>query len=243
MKKLQTAIRYECLTSVKYIWTFYTIMLSSVAVVFITLKLCLGNSDNINMSALENSSIIYIGILGIMGFKEDFKMLIQNGFTRKYIFISTITMFMFMSATLALLDTFVGLAMPLMIPDYRTLFGLVYSYKNQYLINWFLLFLTYTFVSSVTYFLVVLFNKIGKIFFISFIIALGMFLGFILPLLFVYVIPENVVQNIFTFLSRIAGFTANGTINYLYPIASLIITSGIFGGLTYLILRRTELKT
>ena len=57
------------------------------------------------------------------------------------------------------------------------------------------------------------------------------------------VIPENIIQNIFTFLSRIAGFTADGTINYLYPIASLIIGAGIFGGITYLILRRTELKT
>ena len=65
MKKLQTAIRYECLTSVKYIWIFYTIMLSIVAVVFITLKLCLGSNENISMSALENSSIIYLSLIHI----------------------------------------------------------------------------------------------------------------------------------------------------------------------------------
>ena len=243
MKKLQTAIRYECLTSVKYIWIFYTIMLSIVAVVFITLKLCLGNNENISMSALENSSIIYIGILGVMGFTEDFKMLIQNGFTRKYIFISTISMFMFIAAVLAFFDTIIGSVAPLVMTEYKNFFGLIYGIKNQYLLNWLLLFLTYTFVSSVTYFFVVLFNKIGKYFFIAFMVALGIILGFIVPLLFVYVIPENVIQNIFTFLSRIAGFTSDGTINYLYPIVSLIIGSGIFGGITYLILRRTELKT
>ena len=243
MKKLQTAIRYECLTSVKYIWIFYTIMLSIVAVVFITLKLCLGNNENISMSALESSSIIYIGILGIMGFTEDFKMLIQNGFTRKYIFISTISMFMFIAAVLAFFDTIIGSVAPLVMTEYKNFFGLIYGIKNQYLLNWLLLFLTYTFVSSVTYFFVVLFNKIGKYFFIAFMVALGIILGFIVPLLFVYVIPENVIQNIFTFLSRIAGFTSDGTINYLYPIASLIIGTGIFGGITYLILRRTELKT
>lgn len=127
--------------------------------------------------------------------------------------------------------------------EYKNFFGLIYGIKNQYLLNWLLLFLTYTFVSSVTYFFVVLFNKIGKYFFIAFMVALGIILGFIVPLLFVYVIPENVIQNIFTFLSRIAGFTSDGTINYLYPIASLIIGAGIFGGITYLILRRTELKT
>lgn len=243
MKKLQTAIRYECLTSVKYIWIFYTIMLSIVAVVFITLKLCLGNNENISMSALETSSIIYIGILGIMGFTEDFKMLIQNGFTRKYIFISTISMFMFIAAVLAFFDTIIGSVAPLVMTEYKNFFGLIYGIKNQYLLNWLLLFLTYTFVSSVTYFFVVLFNKIGKYFFIAFMVALGIILGFIVPLLFVYVIPENVIQNIFTFLSRIAGFTSDGTINYLYPIASLIIGAGIFEGITYLILRRTELKT
>ena len=243
MKKLQTAIRYECLTSVKYIWIFYTIMLSIVAAVFITLKLCLGNNENISMSALENCSIIYIGILGVMGFTEDFKMLIQNGFTRKYIFISTISMFMFMAAVLSFFDTIIGSVAPLVMTEYKNFFGLIYGIKNQYLLNWLLLFLTYTFVSSVTYFFVVLFNKIGKYFFIAFMVALGIILGFIVPLLFVYVVPENIIQNIFTFLSRIAGFTADGTINYLYPIVSLIIGTGIFGGITYLILRRTELKT
>lgn len=241
MKKLQTAIRYQCSTSVRYIWIFYTIMLSIVAVVFITLKLCLGNDENINMSALENSSIIYIGILGIMGFTEDFKMLMQSGFTRKYIFISTISMFIFMAAVLALIDTAIGSVMPLMLPEYRNIFGAIYGYKNQYLLNWVMLFLTYTFVSSLTYFFVVLYNKIGKIFFIAFMVALGIILGFIIPLFFVYVIPANVIDNIFTFLVRIAGFTSNG-INYFYPIISLIIASGFFGGITYLILRRTELK-
>lgn len=243
MKKLQTAIRYECSTSIRYIWIFYTIMLSIVAVVIITLKLCLGNNENINMSALENSSIIYIGVVGIMGFTEDFKMLIQNGFTRKYIFISTITMFMFMSAFLALLDTVIASVIPLIIPDYRNIFGFIYGYKNQYILNWLLLFLTYTLVSCITYFFVVLYNKIGKIFFIAFMVALGITLCFIVPLLFVYVIPENVIHNILTFLTRIAGFTADGKINYLYPIVSMIIASGIFGGIAYLILRRTELKT
>lgn len=178
-----------------------------------------------------------------MGFTEDFKMLIQNGFTRKYIFISTISMFMFIAAVLAFFDTIIGSAAPLVITEYKNFFGLIYGIKNQYLLNWLLLFLTYTFVSSVTYFFVVLFNKIGKYFFIAFMVALGIILGFIVPLLFVYVIPENIIQNIFTFLSRIAGFTADGTINYLYPIVSLIIGAGIFGGITYLILRRTELKT
>ena len=201
MKKLQTAIRYECLTSVKYIWIFYTIMLSIVAVVFITLKLCLGNNENISMSALESSSIIYIGILGIMGFTEDFKMLIQNGFTRKYIFISTISMFMFIAAVLAFFDTIIGSVAPLVMTEYKNFFGLIYGIKNQYLLNWLLLFLTYTFVSSVTYFFVVLFNKIGKYFFIAFMVALGIILGFIVPLLFFFVVPENIIQNIFTFLS------------------------------------------
>lgn len=40
-----------------------------------------------------------------MGFKSDFKMLIQNGFTRKYIFISTMAVMSFMSIVGSVIDT------------------------------------------------------------------------------------------------------------------------------------------
>ena len=93
MKKLKSIIQYECMTSFKYIWMFYAIQYLSVGFISIVIGLVLGNFDDIGTNFLEINTLIYVGILGVLGFHDDFKMLIQNGFTRKYIFIETISMF------------------------------------------------------------------------------------------------------------------------------------------------------
>ena len=105
MKKLGTVIRYECVTSFKYIWIFYAIEYAVVAAVFLLSYITNGSSGKIGTNGLEFNSFIYVGILGILGFKEDFKMLIQNGFTRKYIFLSTFSLFAFISGIMSLVDT------------------------------------------------------------------------------------------------------------------------------------------
>lgn len=86
MKKLGTVIRYECVTSFKYIWVFYICVFAAISVISAIIYISTGDMEKIGTNGLELNSMIYVGILGVFGFKEDFKMLIQNGFTRKYIF-------------------------------------------------------------------------------------------------------------------------------------------------------------
>ena len=45
-----------------------------------------GSFENVGTNCLEINTLFFVSILGALGFKEDFKTLIQNGFTRKYIF-------------------------------------------------------------------------------------------------------------------------------------------------------------
>lgn len=65
------------MTSFKYIWIFYAIEYAVVAAVFVLSYITNGSSGKIGTNGLEFNSFIYVGILGILGFKEDFKMLIQ----------------------------------------------------------------------------------------------------------------------------------------------------------------------
>ena len=39
-------------------------------------------------NTLEFSSIVFVSVIGVLGYKEDFKALLQNGYTRKYISVS-----------------------------------------------------------------------------------------------------------------------------------------------------------
>ena len=95
MKKLRILIQYECMTSFKYIWLFYAIMYAIVLLIYIMVSAITGDSETAGTSCLEMNTFIYVGILGALGYSEDFKMMIQNGFTRKYIFAATLSMFAF----------------------------------------------------------------------------------------------------------------------------------------------------
>ena len=102
MNKLKSIIQYECMTSFKYIWIFYAIQYAIVGLITLIIGIVSGSFENVGTNCLEINTLFFVSILGALGFKEDFKTLIQNGFTRKYIFIAALSLFSFMSGIMHL---------------------------------------------------------------------------------------------------------------------------------------------
>ena len=241
MKNLKSIIQYECMTSFKYIWIFYAIQYALIGFITIIIGLIMGTFEDVGTNCLEMNTLIYIGILGVLGFKDDFKMLIQNGFTRKYIFIETISMFCFISGTMALVDTIVGNLIHHINNNYSSVYGGIYGYGNIFM-NWLWLFLLYVTVCSLLYFIILVINKVGK----NVSIYLGVVLGGVILLivaLFRYVFTTEIVNNILGFLMKAMGFMADGTINHIFPALTLFILAAILGIGSYEIIRCTELKS
>ena len=130
MNKLKAIIQYECSTSFKYIWRFYGILYSIMLFIFAIVSISTGSLKNVGSNCFEFHSMIFVSILGVLGFKEDFKMLLQNGFPRKYIFWGELSMFLSTSVTMALVDTVVGHVLHHFIDNYASLFGSIYGYDN-----------------------------------------------------------------------------------------------------------------
>ncbi len=240
MQKLKTIIQYECTTSFKYIWYFYGIELLIVSLIFMIIAITMGSIQRPSVSCLETNTIVYVGVLGALGFKEDFKMLIQNGFTRKYIFISTVSLFAFVSGIMALVDTIIGNSLSHILYAYSTMFESIYGYNNVFA-NWLLLFLLYMVICELLYLVILVIYKAGK----NLSICLGVSLGGIILLItavFQYVLSDEVVNNISQFAIKAVGFMADGTINYLFPVFSLFLLVAVLGIGSYIIIRRTELK-
>ena len=240
MKNMKSIIQYECMTSFKYIWIFYAIQYAIVAFITIIIGLAMGTFEDVGTNCLEINTLVYIGILGVLGFKEDFKMLIQNGFTRKYIFIATISMFCFISGTMALIDTIAGNLMYYFNNQYSSVYGGIYGYDNIFM-NWLWLFLLYITFCCLLYLIILLINKVGKI--IS--IYLGVVLGGIVLLimaLFRYVFTGEVVHNIVEFLMKAMGVMSDGTINIAFPVITLFVIVAILGAGSYAIIRNAELN-
>lgn len=89
MNKLKSAVLYECSTKIKAIGIFYLIQYVIVALIFAIVAICTGGNET-GSNVLEVSTVVFVSVMGVLGYKEDFKALIQNGYTRKYIFFSTI---------------------------------------------------------------------------------------------------------------------------------------------------------
>lgn len=240
MKNLKSIIQFECATNFKYVWIFYAIQYALVAFITIIIGLVMGTFKDVGTNCLEMNTLIYIGILGVLGFKDDFKMLIQNGFTRKYIFIATLSMFGFISGTMALIDTIVGNLIHHFNSSYSTLYGGIYGYDNPFM-NWLWLFLFYATFCCLLYLIILVINKTGK----NVSIILGVVFGGIVLLivaLFRYVFTGETIHNILEFLMKAMGLMADGTINYIFPAITLFLLLAILGAGSYAIIRRTELK-
>lgn len=240
MKKLKSIIHYECSTSLRYVWIFYVIQYMIVAFISLTVGLVIGSFEDVGTNCLEINTLIYVGVLGILGFHDDFKMLIQNGFSRRYIFIGTVSMFCFISAVMAFIDTAVGNLIHMFNQNYSSVYGLIYGY-DHIITNWLWLFLLYSTVCCLFFCIILTLNKLGRI--LS--VYLGIIIGGLILLiiaLFRYVLTSQMITKIIQFLMKTMGFMSNGTINHILPVFTFLILVTLLSSGCYLIIRRTELK-
>ena len=239
MSKLKSAILYEYSTKIKAMVLFYLIQYLIVALIFSIVAISVGGEE-IGSNALEFSSVIFISVIGVLGYKEDFKALIQNGYTRKYIFGATICMFTLLAGTMALIDTIIGNSIHYFNDNYFTLFVSLYGYGNVFL-NWLWLTVLYLMFCSLFYLAVLVINRVGKM--VSLFIGVGLSCVILLVTsLFRFVFSQEFVSAAAEFVMKAMGFMSNGTTNLFFPILSFLVIGAVFGIGSYAVIRRTELK-
>lgn len=241
MKKLRTLIQYECTSSFKYIWLFYGVEFIIVAFIFAVVGIRTGNLGEVSVKGLEMNTFIFIGVVGVEGFKEDFKMLIQNGFTRRYIFFGAISLFVFVSGVMALVDTITGKVLRGNFQSYESLFGNMYGYEHSIFLNWVWLFFVNMIVCSLFYMAALVINKIGK----TASIYLGLVIGGIIIMvsaLFRSVLSKEFIQEFIEAATKGMGFISDGTVNFVYPVLIFLLCVCALSTGAYVVICRTELK-
>lgn len=239
MSKLKSAVLYEYLTKVRAIGIFYLIQYSIVALIFAIVAICTEGKET-GSNALEFSSVVFVSVIGVLGYKEDFKALLQNGYTRKYIFGATVCMFTLLAGTLALIDTIIGNSLHYFNDNYFTLYGGIYGYGNVFA-NWLWLTALYLMFCSLFYLAVLVINRVGKT--VSLLIGVVV-CGIILLViaLFQFVFPDELVSKTWEFMMKAMGFMGDGTTNLFFPVLSFLVIGVVFGIGSYAVIRRTELR-
>ena len=239
MTELKSAVLYEYLTKVRAIGIFYLIQYSIVALIFAIVAICTEGKET-GSNALEFSSVVFVSVIGVLGYKEDFKALLQNGYTRKYIFGATVCMFTLLAGTLALIDTIIGNSLHYFNDNYFTLYGGIYGYGNIFA-NWLWLTALYLMFCSLFYLAVLVINRVGKT--VSLLIGVGVCSIILLVIaLFQFVFPDELVSKTWEFMMKAMGFMGDGTTNLFFPVLSFLVIGVVFGIGSYAVIRRTELR-
>ena len=238
MNKLKSAVFYGCLTKIRPLVIFYLVEYSISVLIMAIVVLCTGKLEA-GSNGLEVASAVFLSVMGALSFREDFKAFLQNGFTRRYIFLSTFCSFLLVSASMALIDTLLGYLLHHSI-NYFTFFGMLYGYGNM-LFNWLWLTLVYATFCSIFYLAALVVNKVGRI--TALLIGVGI-AGVILLIaaLFRFVLSSELVSRIGRFALNAFGFMNDGTVNFIFPVLTFIVIGAVFGLGSYALIRRTELK-
>ena len=109
---ISKSFKYGVLANKKPVAIFYTVVVALYLVFIITSLFSPGGS----ISGMDMASLIFLFVFGITSFQENFYMLLQNGVSRKSMFLGTIGSLFVVSIFVAVVDTILALILGL-VPD------------------------------------------------------------------------------------------------------------------------------
>ena len=245
MNKLKEVVRFELSTSLRYLLIFYAIQYSVVAVTLFLTWLGRGSLDHPYFAALESCAMIFVLIFGAVGFTEDFKMLLQNGFTRRVHFVGALVLFASTAALLALVDTLAARALEGVAHGYWSLFTAIYGPNHTLWLQGLWRFGVYLVLVCVGYFCALTVTRLGTKRALILGIALWCAGVVILPMAFREWLPDALRYDIGTgaetFIYHCAGFTAEG-VQLANPLLSLAVLAVVGFAICFALMRRAPLR-
>lgn len=240
--KLKKAIKYNLAVTGKSLIIFYSV----VAAVYIFLAILFTLLDGIQgSSSMEIAALIFLFSVGVTFFSECFKMYLQNGVSRKTMFIGVGVSLLICAAIMGLLDTVIGLFMSragILTPLTRLLYteriaglSVLQSTVEVFLLNVMLYFL----FAVLGYCIGIIFSKLSRL--MRIVLPVGLMVLFtVLILVDLNLTNGNLLSAIGNFFVFISGFKNGGNMNYLT--VSCLCFSVVIFGVSWLMVRRATVN-
>ena len=103
---IKVAIKYQINEYIKSIKIFYLVVVLVIALFGVLIKFS-SSSNFAGIGGIEGSATIFLFILGLNSFKETFLLMLQNGTTRKSMFIGRLITILATSTFMAIVDRFI----------------------------------------------------------------------------------------------------------------------------------------
>jgi hypothetical protein len=202
---------------------------------------------------MEFASVIFLFIVGLTSFKDPFRMLIQNGVSRKMMFQSLIQSFVFICVVMALIDKIIALLSQFVASLNEELFfiGMFEQlYGQRYLgastdfqmsfegllfnICFYLMFVMVGYFISVSYYRM---NKGAKV---AVSVGVPVFFFVALPIIDASLTNGVISGAIYKLILFVFGFS-NGS-NPYYGMVTCLLSFALFGGLSWLLMKKAVVK-
>lgn len=233
---IKGAVKYQLISVMKAFLIFYGVVM---AIRGMGIGFALVGDGKLHMSGTEINSIVFMGFLGAYTFLDDFRFLVQNGYSRKSMIISFLIEFCVVASLLSAVDILFELLTKTSLA-YASLYTQLYGSGNV-LYQFFWGFLLNMIAGLIVFFITVLISRMGK--------QQKMVILLIVPILLIMSISlielqytHGAIMNWFKeVIYTIFGFEASG-IQYWNPVLYLSAGSLLFIALSYLTARRAPIK-
>ncbi len=253
---IKVSYRYQLSAHFKALATFYLIVISVsvllLSVSMISISASPGESLSGEVSGLEISTLIFIFIAGCNSFREEFGMLMQNGVSRKTLFIGRMLTSVTVSFGMAIIDKLIYFLYKLLVSAYdqitfSSLFDMLNYFGNnnsigiftKELISFVFCFSLYLSATALGYLLTTIFYRLSKGGRTAFCVSIPVGLFVVLPLIDSTIANGKVFTFIFRTLDKAFGLSAHQPV---YGIITCCLSVIVLSALSWLPVRRAYVK-
>jgi hypothetical protein len=210
--------------------------------------------SSVDYAGNETAVYIFAFVLGIATFKEPFCLFIQNGVSRKSIFAGQLVTFIVSALIMAILSKallLLGWILELIEKRYRFtgFFEQLYSARYagntngmQVQLEGFLFnFCFFAAFAAAGYFIAALYYRMNKGLKIAVSVGVPVLFAVVLPIIDSLLVKPFIYDSIFGFISFALGFS-NGA-NPYYAVVSSLLGIALLSGLSWLLMRRSVIKS
>ncbi|MFA0814475.1 MAG: hypothetical protein ACC608_01655 [Anaerofustis sp.] len=238
---MKTAIKYQLWSMKRSLITFYIVIYAIYIIVGILAALTFSSEDSVNFSGMQFASWVFVFVLGLNSFRENFYLYLQNSRTRKQLFLSFAFSLLCVSAFMSVIDNINALIAtainPLFTPNYFVSFGQTMAIGTfpLSLLSFFALYAAagmFGFFVTIGYYHM---NKLAKV-----LVSVGV------PLLLFVIFPiaDSMLTNgaIYEALGKLFLYMIGYTSGIIGSLISAAIIVLLFGALSWLMIRRAKAK-
>jgi len=203
--KMKSSVRYQ-LYSIKPAVIIFYIVIAMISLASIALDFVLKDSNS-TFGGLAASSIIFLFVVGICSFYDEFKMFSQNGISRNELWKSFLVASVIIAAIMSAIDLLLLLVLSLIINAESLVMMLSSAYISngilQAINTYFLQVLFYTLVLSIGYLVRLIYYRMNKFGVITVSVVVPVFIFVALPILSAYYNIGAAFRSTFSFIGNI----------------------------------------